>query len=142
MLYPYLDKNTCAIQSLIEARTFYRANHLDNPSVRGFSEAITMTWGGDRINDTILLCSRLYLDKAIKITSISVSLTLDEMNTILSKGKPEANALASLLPRELKYEQKYDEFLPDNLLDEEYGAARLDVDGAWEVMERIVSFYA
>lgn len=141
-LYPYLDKNTCAIQSLIEARTFYRANHLDNPSVRGFSEAITMTWGGDRINDTILLCSRLYLDKAIKITSISVSLTLDEMNTILSKGKPEANVLASLLPRELKYEQKYDEFLPDNLLDEEYGAARLDVDGAWEVMERIVSFYA
>lgn len=141
-LYPYLDKNTCAIQSLIEARTFYRANHLDNPSVRGFNEAITMTWGGDRINDTILLCSRLYLDKAIKITSISVSLTLDEMNTILSKGKPEANVLASLLPRELKYEQKYDEFLPDNLLDEEYGAARLDVDGAWEVMERIVSFYA
>ena len=139
-IYPYLDKNTAAIQALEEARTFYRANHLDNPTVRGFKEVITMTWGGDKINQTIHLCANLYLDKAVKTTAVSVSLSIDDMVAILSKGKPKAEDLAALLPREIKCEQKYDEFLPDNLLDLEYGASMLDVDGAWEVMERIVSF--
>ena len=138
-LYSYLDKNTASIQALSDARTFYRVNHLNNPSVRGFSEVITMTWSGDKINDTILLCAKLYLDKSVKKTSISISLTLEEMRDILSNGKPKAEDLSALLPRELKYIQKYDEYLPDALLNLEYGAAMLDVDGAWEVLEKITS---
>ncbi len=138
-VYPYLDKNTSAVQALFEARTFYRANHLERPAVQGQGETVTMTWGGDKINQTIQLASKLYLEKVPQITSISIKLTVDEIARIISNKKPEARDLAALLPPAIKYEQKYDELLPDNLLDLEYGAARLDVDGAWEVMISIVS---
>lgn len=137
-IYPYLDKNTLAIQTLKDARAFYHAKNLDKLTVNGYGDTITMTWAGDIINQTILLLAKLYLKKNIQRTAIYVELLVKDMISILLHSRPQAAELAALLPREIKSTQKFDMLLPENLLNLEYGEASLDVEGAWNVMKRLV----
>ena len=53
---------------------------------------------------------------------------------ILKHPKPEALQLAALIKRVDKVIQKYDGYLSDALLDLEYAASYIDVDGAWDML--------
>lgn len=101
------------------------------------------TWAGYRINHTIELILMRYLEdteiedcNAIYIVGAKPS----DVVYILKQEKPHAVDLASLLDFERKLQYKYDYLLTDELLNMEYAKTCLDVDGAWNVLEKVLYF--
>ena len=133
--YPYLDKGTDAPSALDEGRQAYLKAGLDRtpfPAGGGF-----YTWAGSRINHTLALAVRLSGQvRDVSYTPLSVTITRREAETLLASGKPDALQLAGLVPDGFKRAQKYDHLLSGDLLNAEYAAASLDIEGAWEVLVR------
>lgn len=136
-IYPYLDKSTEAVQTLCNARTFFRENHLDRPEVVIGGEHIMMTWAGEKINNTLSLAVLKLLGKKVKHTFISIELSMSDVDSLLEMDMPQAVDLASILGTGYKQAQKYDNLLPENLLNLEFGESALDVMGAWEILSWI-----
>jgi len=136
-LYPYLDKNSDALAALEEGRnTFYEAGLDKSPFMDGGG---VFTWAGSKINHTLALAYRLLgTGKAVSHTFLTVSFDRDDAEMLLAAGKPSPEKLAELVPESFKRAQKYDYLISGSLLDMEYAAARLDIEGAWEVLERLV----
>ena len=96
--------------------------------------------GGDVINATIAMIAKVFLDKDVDYTHLSVKgISLDDMNVMLNKVQPKAYVLSSLINnRKAKETEKYDKYLPINLMDKEYAQKYINVDGAWRIMRKIV----
>ena len=137
--YPYLDIHTEANKYLEQARLCFNNNELSNHSFLQYGNRdLFFTWGGWKINRTISLMAQLYLDKKCCFSALYIdNLTLDDIKTILGKGKPSEEVLAKLESRATKECQKYDYFLPDDLLDKEYARTYLDINSSWDVLKKI-----
>ena len=136
--YPYVDAASGAAEELNKAREYFNENLRGESSYVDYSkEGLLFTWAGAKINHTIALACKLLLDKSIEANYIYLEgMTPEDVKAILEKPKPRPEELAALVERDIKVKQKYDRFLSDELLDHEYANACLDVDGAWEELEK------
>ena len=140
--YPYLDIN--AKKQLKVGRNHFSQYALNRTSFIEYDGRSTLfTWAGYRINHTIELILMRYLEdieiedcNAIYIVGAQPS----DVVYILKQEKPHAVDLASLLDFERKLQYKYDYLLTDELLNMEYAKTCLDVDGAWNVLEKVLYF--
>ena len=127
--YPYVDAASGAAEELNKAREYF------NESLR--QDGLLFTWAGAKINHTIALACKLLLDKPIEANYIYLKgMTPEDVKAILEKPKPRPEELAALVEREIKVKQKYDRFLSEELLNLEYANACLDVDKAWDELEK------
>lgn len=139
-IYPYLDKNTNAIDSLHKARSFFKYNNLNRGEFIYGDENVILTWAGSKINRTISLISQLYLDKVTGFNHVYLNrLTKEDIIEILKHPKPRAESLCPFLMRFVKERKKYDYLLSDELLDIQYASMYLDVDSAWNVLYNIMT---
>lgn len=137
-IYPYLDKRSEAIKCLIDARTFFQKKHLDSIFSTYKKENIILTWAGSKVNRTISLISKLYLDKVVGYNHIYLSgLKKEDISELLKRSKPVAKTLCPFLMREAKEINKYDYLLSDDLLDIQYASMYLDVDKVWNYLLQI-----
>ena len=139
--YPYLDMN--AKTQLKVGRNYFSQYALDSTSFIEYNERNTLfTWAGYRINHTIELILKQYLED-IEIEECNaiyiVGVTPSDISFVLKQEKPKAVDLASLLVFELKLQYKYDYLLTDELLNMEYAKSCLDIDGAWNVLENVLN---
>lgn len=139
-IYPYLDKNTNAIDCLNSARSFYKYNNLDKGEFIYGDESVILTWAGSKTNRTISLISHLYLNKITGFNHIYMDrLKKEDISEILKHPKPKAESLCPYLMRFVKERKKYDFLLSDELLDVQYASMYLDVDSAWNVLYNIMT---
>ena len=139
-IYPYLDKNTNAIDCLNSARSFYKYNNLDKGEFIYGDESVILTWAGSKTNRTISLISHLYLNKITGFNHIYMDrLKKEDISEILKHPKPKAESLCPYLMRFVKERKKYDFLLSDELLDVQYASMYLDVDSAWNVLYNIIT---
>jgi len=137
--YPYLDMN--AKTQLKVGRNYFSQYALDSTSFIEYNERSTLfTWAGYRINHTIELILKQYLED-IEIEECNaiyiVGVTPSDISFVLKQEKPKAVDLASLLVFELKLQYKYDYLLTDELLNMEYAKSCLDIDGAWNILGNV-----
>ena len=137
--YPYLDMN--AKTQLKVGRNYFSQYALDSTSFIEYNERNTLfTWAGYRINHTIELILKQYLED-IEIEECNaiyiVGVTPSDISFVLKQEKPKAVDLASLLVFELKLQYKYDYLLTDELLNMEYAKSCLDIDGAWNILGNV-----
>ena len=85
------------------------------------------------------LNKRFSPEEMVSHTFLTVSLDREDAEMLFAAGKPSPEKLAELVPDSFKRAQKYDYLISGPLLDMEYAAANLDIDGAWEVLERLIS---
>jgi ATP-dependent Lhr-like helicase len=101
------------------------------------------SWVGDRIMDTILIqlrdrdlpveCDGL----AIIVNDISLATLMSYLRALASEGPADAVQLASTVANKLT--EKHHCFLSEDLLSMDFASARLDPEGAWQAVVRIVS---
>lgn len=125
--YPYLDAN--ARDALHEGRDFFRKHSLAvTPFLNEGREKMIFTWKGAKVNRTLVL-ALMHNDGVMRsYNSICIeNVTEENILEVASKPFPDPKELAKLeKKRAYKEFNKYDHLLPDNLLDEEYVASRLD----------------
>lgn len=137
-VYPYLDIN--AKERLCLARSIYqklgleytKSISLSIEDEEGFSreQEVFFTWAGTKINRTLSLAARLAGYIGCYETDCFIWGFSDEIaNCLKSLGGVNPLELAALQSRFEKEIEKYDEFLPSNLLDAEYAKTHLDADG-------------
>ena len=138
--YPYLDIN--AKTQLKVGRNYFNHYALDSTSFIEYDKKSTFfTWAGFRINHTIELILLRFI-KDIEIEDCNaiymIGVKPSDITYVLKQEKPKAVDLSSLLDFELKLQHKYDYLLTDELLNMEYAKSCLDVDGAWDVLEKSI----
>ena len=93
------------------------------------------TWAGAKINRTIRLILQHFLSNEISNNHIYVSnVTHDDITHICNQETVDPMILCDQVPFELKVKEKYDNYLSNHLLNLEYCASYLDVDGAMKVL--------
>ncbi|MBR4650982.1 MAG: DEAD/DEAH box helicase [Prevotella sp.] len=134
-IYPYLDTKSEAIKCIQEARYYFRKNKFDCTFGKYDQKELFITWAGSKVNRTISLLLKLFLDKSVLHDYIFVyDTTKQDIQEILKHAKPKAEELCSYLMRFVKETKKYDFLLSEELLNIQYASMYLDVDKAWEVM--------
>lgn len=136
--YSYLDKKTNALKCLHSARSFFKRNKLYHTFCNCGDEELFMTWAGPKVNRTISLMSMLFLDEFVGFNHIYIKrLNKENVLKMIKHPKPKAEELSPFLMRFSKETKKYDYLLSDELLNIQYSSMYLDVDGAWEMMNKI-----
>ena len=132
-----------AARLLSEGRDSFHRYHLDERSlVESGSSTLLYLWSSDRITDTVALQLRAHGFHAMNegVMLHIYSRTIDQLRQcleeIVADGPADAVALSRVVPNKIR--EKYDEYLPDDLLSEDYGRSQLDTDGAWRTLGRIV----
>lgn len=125
--YAYLDKKTEAAEHLKHSRIFFQQMNLANTKLIQYGgESYYFTWAGTKVNRTIALLAQYHLDKQCSYGDLYVAgLTSEDVEILRNAEFPKSEELASLIPRDLKLQQKYDYLLPDNILDAEYANSYL-----------------
>jgi ATP-dependent helicase Lhr and Lhr-like helicase len=138
----FLDTTAQAL--LREAREAYADYRLDrSPLVEYGGRVALFFWAGDRVIDTILLqLQSLELEverhgMAVIINKTSKEALVPLMRTLAGEGPADAIELASLVKNKLR--EKYHCFLDEELLSQDYASSRLDPEGAWQALLRVVA---
>lgn len=136
--YPYLD-NGAAERMALARHTFAELGLKDSNVITiTFGEdeeieqqqSVFFTWAGTKINRSISLSSRLLGEGRCSAGPCYIMGFTEEMaEQILAAEKIDSMELAALLDRGQKEIEKYDDLVPDRLLDAEYVQSHLDVDG-------------
>ena len=93
-------------------------------------QTIFFTWAGTKINRSICLTARLLgVGLCNEGASFIMGLTKEMAERILAAGTIDPIELASLQNRRQKESEKYDDLVPNNLLNAEYVQSHLDVEG-------------
>lgn len=106
------------------------------------AETIVFTWMGDRVNDTLAVWFR-YQGHIAANEGASVRVfagepeTMEALVRIASDPIPDPIALAARIKN--KQAEKYDGLLGEQLMNAEYAARKLDVKGARNLVERLLS---
>ncbi len=133
--YPYLDAVSESDTELQIAREYFTKNELD---MKCYVNNSLFTWAGAKVNRTIALICKLRLGKDLDYNYLRIyGITPKDIAYILSQSKPNGDDLAALVSRSLKEKQKYDHFLSDELLNHEYACTYLDVDKAWQELQKL-----
>lgn len=136
-VYPYLDKVSESHQELIKAREHFNENKLN---MRFYAGNTLFTWAGAKVNRTIVLMCKLKFQKNLDYNHLMIyGISPEDINRLLAQPKPDGDKLAALMPRSEKEKQKYDHFLSDALLNHEYASTYLDVDKAWELLNKLAT---
>ena len=136
--YPYLDK--AATERLALARHTFEELGLQDSNVITITydededtmqqQTIFFTWAGTKINRSISLTARLLgVGSCNEGASFILGLTKEMAERILAAGTIDPIELASLQNRRQKESEKYDDLVPDNLLNAEYVQSHLDMEG-------------
>ncbi|MFA9518111.1 helicase-related protein, partial [Halopenitus sp. H-Gu1] len=138
----YLD--TEAVDLLEEGRVHFERLDLENQNlIRQGAHTILFVWAGDRVMNTIhlLLAERGYkASKAgmtLQVQNCQPAEVLEELCEIASLQPAEPAALAESV--ENKIVDKHDRYLPEELLNLNYASNRLDIEGALNQINAIVS---
>ncbi len=134
--YLYLDSKLQTYEQLSEGRQFIKESGLSkNAFVRIEDIPYLFTWAGDKINRTIRLMAQYYLSHEVSNTHLYVSnLTIEDVEYICRQDLVDPLVLCDLIPFECKMTQKHDCYLSNHLLNLEYAAAHLDIDGAMFIL--------
>jgi ATP-dependent Lhr-like helicase len=136
----YLDST--AQRLLAEARANYR--NLGIASSPIFAQGNTtwiFPWKGDRVMNTL---SVLFTTHGVKASrdgaALSLPVTTPEetsriLESLLSQPLPDPVRLAAFVAN--KTQDKYDEYLGEDLLNASYAARDLDLPGAWSTLEAL-----
>jgi ATP-dependent Lhr-like helicase len=137
----YLDAT--ARDLLTEARAnFARLGLVETPIISNGDQALLFPWMGSRVMNTIYLqLQRRDLDVCLDGIAIAIDgHTPDELHAILrdlvADGPANGPQLAAVAADKLL--EKYDQFLPEELLSRDYASRRLDPIAAWNTLRRIV----
>ncbi len=138
---PFLDPKACEL--LLEGReNFHRFRLNERSIVSCGADTLLFLWAGDRIVDTIAVqfqalgFSVMNEGVALQVADIEPALLLLRLAQIVAEGPADPVILAGAV--ENKLSEKYDAFLPDDLLCENYGGSRLDAPGAWETLRQVI----
>ena len=145
-IYPYLDET--AKQMLEMGRKSFYDNGLDyknhivvtSEDKKGLSEQTDLyfTWAGSRINRTICLAARRQgLGLCIAGDCFISGMTEDVLYNLDQESFANPNELSAMVEGPNKLLDKYDELLPDNLLDAEFAKRALDIEGAKQYLDSI-----
>jgi ATP-dependent Lhr-like helicase len=138
---PFLDASARAL--LQEGRTAFTEYQLDShPLVEYGSNVAIFCWAGDRVLDTLLVQLRdrelpVECDGiAVVVNNISVSALIPHLRALAAQGPADAVQLAGTVANKLI--EKHHVFLNEELLSVDYASSRLDPDGAWQAVVRMV----
>jgi ATP-dependent Lhr-like helicase len=136
----YLDST--AQRLLAEARANYRNLGISSSPI--FAQGNTtwiFPWKGDRVMNTL---SVLFTTHGVKASrdgaALSLPVTTPEetsriLESLLSQPLPDPVRLAAFVSN--KEQDKYDEYLGEDLLNASYAARDLDLPGAWSTLEAL-----
>lgn len=137
----YLDARASAL--LIEARTsFVRLGLLDRPLLQYGSDTVFFPWIGDRVMNTLALeltAAGLEVSKdgvALTLLHVSPDQVQATLERLAARGAGDANELARRVKD--KAIEKYDGYLPEDLLSSGYASSMLDVEGAQRALTQTV----
>lgn len=127
---------------LIEARAnFARLGLAENFVIADGDEARLFCWMGDRVLDTITLklqaggLQACHEDVAITVADCGKDELLAALGSCVAGGPGDGCRLAEFVVDKLT--EKYDRFLPNELLIADYARRFLEPTSAWEVLKRI-----
>lgn len=142
--YLYLDSKLLTYEQLSEGRQFVEESGLTtNAFVRIGDIPYLFTWAGDKINRTIRLMAQYYLSHEVSNTHLYVSnLTIEDIEFICKQDIVDPLTLCDLIPSECKMTQKHDCYLSNHLLNLEYAAAHLDIDGAMNILNSLIKHHS
>ena len=96
------------------------------------------TFAGEKINRTIVLMCKLRVHQDVDYNRLMIyGMSPKHISDILSQQKPSGDELAALVSREDKEEQNYQHILSDERLNHEYASTYLDVDKAWDKLQKL-----
>ena len=138
---PFLDP--IARTLLQEGREAYAAYHLAHaPFVEYSTNVALFCWAGDRVLDTLLVQLRdreLPVQRdgiAIIVNDISADALIPHLRGLAAQGPADAVELAATVAN--KVLEKHHPFLSEELLSLDYASCRLDPEGAWQAVVRVV----
>lgn len=139
---PFLDPiGRTLLQEGREAYTSYRLNRV--PLVEYGSNVALFCWAGDRILDTLLVQLRareLPVERdgiAIVVNDFSVDALIPHLRALAAQGPGDALELARTVANKLV--EKHHLYLSEELLSLDYASCRLDTEGAWQALVRVVA---
>lgn len=131
---------------LEEGRDAYRSYQLQRiPIVEYNGDVALFCWAGDRALDTLLVQLR---DRDLPVQRDGVAIIVNEINAealishlraLAGQGPPDAVELARTVSNKLL--EKHHVFLSEDLLSIDYGSSRLDPEGAWNAVVRIIALF-
>ncbi|NJL35650.1 MAG: DEAD/DEAH box helicase [Leptolyngbyaceae cyanobacterium SM1_4_3] len=138
----FLDAIACDL--LNEARTnFSRYGLADSPLLSNGQQTLLFCWKGDLVINTVLVqlqARGLSVGRdaiALIIEDAAPAKVLRELRAIAAKPPVNPVTLAATLQN--KMIEKYDQFLSEELLCQNYASSYLDTPGAWNMISEIVS---
>ncbi|MBD2056792.1 DEAD/DEAH box helicase [Oculatella sp. FACHB-28] len=129
---------------LSEARTNFHRFHLANtPLLSNGQQTLLFCWKGDLVMNTILVQLQA---KGLRVGRDAIALTIEETTPakVLKElraiaAKPPVNPVALAATVRNKINEKYDPFLSEELLCQNYASSYLDTRGAWATISELVS---
>ena len=128
---------------LVEARTnFARLGLVEKRVIPHGRNALLFCWMGDRVTNTIALELRargLRVSQeglAVTTTSCCASELLSALEAVVAEGPTRASQLAANVAD--KISEKYDRFLPEELLITNYASHHLVSMRAWETLKQLI----
>lgn len=129
---------------LQEAREAFAKYQLDRKSLVAYGNNVALfCWSGDRVLDTVLLQLRtreLPVERdgmAIIVNDISGDALIPHLRALVAQGPADATELAGTVRNKLI--EKHHLFLDEELLSLDYASCRLDTEGAWQALVRVVA---
>ncbi len=144
--YPWLQPN--AVQRLASARQLARTSRFDYVSLHdiGGTSCLLLPWSGTREVDTLLrMLAWAGLEAYVIAWPYALGIkgnshkALRERVKQLLKNIPDTQTLAESVPANLLPRDKFDRYVPEALLRAAWAADVLDVAGAREIVENLVS---
>ncbi len=133
----YLD--AYAKNELNTGRNFFKDNFQSDKFASYGAESVFLTFAGTKINRTISLILNCNTGVSHQYNHLVVhKVTVNDVRNAVDKEKPDLLTLATLEQRVHKEKQKYDYLLSDKLLDLEYANTYLDIDGAWDILIKVL----
>lgn len=133
-----------ARELLQEARSAYAQYQLARmPVVEYGGNVALFCWAGDRALDTLLVQLRdrdLPAERdgiALIVNDASVDTLMLHLRDLVAEGPADAVELSRMVANKLS--EKYHVFLSEELLSLDYASARLDPEGAWQAVVRVVA---
>jgi ATP-dependent helicase Lhr and Lhr-like helicase len=138
---PFLEATARSL--LQEGRNAYGEYQLDRvPLVEYGSNVAVFCWAGDRVLDTLLVQLRdrdlpVAADGiALVVNDISAGALIPHLRALAAQGPADAVSLAGTVKNKLI--EKHHVFLSEELLSVDYASSRLDPEGAWQAIVRVV----
>jgi ATP-dependent Lhr-like helicase len=135
--------DTVARTLLQEGRNAYATYRLAHgPFVEYSGNVALFSWAGDRVLDTLLMQLRdreLTVERdgvAIIVNNINANDLIPHLRALAAQGPADAIELATTVAN--KRLEKHHPYLSDELLSLDYAGCRLDPEGAWQAIVRVL----